>query len=113
VSTEATRDLNVRLSAEVKQRIAQDAEEQEASFNDVGVGILADHFNVRFVGTGRRSSGISVPAGTVVFSRVPARLDEKIELAAGRRPTGSRHKYAVVEAVFRLHYQLDADPVAA
>ena len=88
----------------------RDAEGQEASFNDVAVGILADHFHVSFVGTGRPSRGGGeqrTTAGQLPL-RVPERLYAKVHAAAI-----SRSKTAVVDAVIRDHYGLDRDAVAA
>lgn len=107
MSAEKTIVLNVRLSAPVKERLNRDADEQEANINDVGVAIIADHFGIKFEGTGRRSRGAHTPEGAVLF-RVPNRVYARVEAAKNGRPKGSRSKTAVVEAIFREHYQLDA-----
>lgn len=101
--------MNVRLPADLRARIAQDASDQEVSVNDVIVGILADEFKVRFEGTGRKSPGVHKDGdGTVILRRVPIALYRKIVIAA----IGRSHN-EVVETTLRSHYKLDTAEVAA
>jgi hypothetical protein len=94
--------LNVRVSADVKERLAADADERESSLNDVAVGILAERFGVNFQGTGRRSPGVHTADGPLLL-RCPATLYRKVHEAAV-----SRSKTDVVETVLREHYELAA-----
>lgn len=101
--------LKVDLSGEVRERLAADAAEQEASINDVAVGILADYFGVRYTGTGRRGQGATrLDDGQVILRRLPASLARKIHIAAI-----DSSKREVVEYVLRDHYSLDTDVIAA
>lgn len=104
-----TRQLKIDLSAAVRARLAADADQQETSINNVAVGILADHFGVAFVGSGRRGPGArTTDAGQVVW-QVPIALWKKIHVAATSPPS----KREIVEQVLREHYQLDDVAVAA
>lgn len=100
-----TEQLNVRVAADVKERLVLDAEEQGASVNDLAVRILAGAFGIYFNGTGRRSPGARPTEGALNL-RVPRDLYVAIDNAAGERPRGSRTKVAVVDAVLREHYAL-------
>lgn len=100
-----TKELNVRVSAEVKKCLVDDAAEQSSSINDLAVGILAQEFRIRFDGTGRRSPGAQSASDGPMILRIPEKLDEKIRVAAARRPKGSRTNTAAVEAVLRKHYE--------
>lgn len=97
--------LNVRVAADVKERLVRDAEEQGSSVNDLTVRILAEAFEVEFNGTGRRSPGTRTTEGALNL-RVPRDLYLAIDSAAGERPRGSRTKVAVVDAALREHYSL-------
>lgn len=103
-----TRQLHVhRLDPDLKARLVAEADERDESLNDVAVGILAERFGVRFVGSGRRSPGAAVNDGPLVLP-VPETLYRKIDAAVARQPKGRRSKVAVVEDAFRAHFA-DAD----
>jgi predicted HicB family RNase H-like nuclease len=106
VSNGPEKVLNVRVSAEVKERLVADANHREVSLNDVAVGLLADHFRVSFKGTGRRSPGARTPAGPLPL-RVPPSLWRRVHNAAV-----GQTKSDVVERVLRAHYDLDARAAA-
>lgn len=99
-----TEVLNVRVDADLKERLVFDAMERGCSINDVAVEILAEHFGISFEGTGRKSPGAVVGEGGPLVLRVPAALWRKVDAAAGRMPKGSRSKVAVVQSVLRDHY---------
>lgn len=105
------RDLvpkNVTLAADVKTAIAADVATQGVSANDIVVGLLAEHFRVRFEGTGRRSRGIEKLDEGAVLLHVPAALASKLDAAKSKQPAGRRTLQGVVEAVLRPHYELEA-----
>lgn len=96
--------LHVHVDADLKERLVFDAIARGSSINDVAVAILADHFTVKFEGTGRKSPGAEVGAGGPLLLRVPPALWRKVDAAAGRAPKGGRSKVAVVQAILRAHY---------
>lgn len=85
----------------LKERLAADAAEQEASINDLAVGILAKRFKVNFAGSGRRSPGFRGSA--VGAYRMPLPLWLAISHEAANRQTT---KKAVVADVLADHYGL-------
>lgn len=104
-----TKSLHVhQFSPILKQRLIDAADEAGLSLNDYAVGVLAEHFGVKFVGSGRRGPGASVTTGALMLP-VPSPLYRKIHAAV--LTEGS--KRAVVEGVFRQHFaKLDAASVA-
>jgi hypothetical protein len=99
----ATENLNVTVSAEVKEALSADSAERGVNLNDIAVGILASRFGVAFHGTGRRGPGTHTRRGPLVL-RIPRSLDRRIHIAAY-----GRTKEAVVEDVLRQHYGLGAN----
>lgn len=103
--------LNVSyVPADVKERLVADAVSREVSLNDVAVTILADHFGVRFEGTGRASPGAKREDGPLIL-RVPESLYWKIDAAAHGRH-GARTKVAFVLDVLQKHYEAAPAAVA-
>lgn len=107
MSAVETKVLNVRVSADVKERLSSDAVASESSVNDVAVGILAERYKVKFQGTGRRSPGTHTPEGPLLL-RMPVTLYRKIHAAAI-----DCSKTEVVERELREHYSLAPASVAA
>lgn len=107
------RKLHVhRLDPDLKAALVALTEQREDSLNDVAVGILAEHFSVRFAGSGRRSPGAAVTDGPLNLP-VPEPLYRKIEAAVARQPKGRRSKVCVVEDVFRAHFAAASTTAAA
>lgn len=104
--------MNVsRVAADVKERLVREAEEREASVNDLMVSILAEKFHVRFAGTGRKSPGSKTTEGAMCL-RVPPTLKRKVDLAVARQDRGQRSIVALVDAVLRERYDLSESLVA-
>jgi len=96
-----TRQLHLdKLDPELKALLVGEAEETGVSINDLAIGILAEHFGVRFVGTGRPSRGANGGAGLQL--PVPASLWLRVHTAAGK---SGRSKREIVEDVFRARYE--------
>lgn len=92
--------LNVRVSAEVKEKLSAEALERGSSVNDVAVGILAERYRLKFQGTGRRSPGTHTAEGPLLL-RMPLTLYKRIHAAAV-----DCSKTDVVERQLREHYEL-------
>jgi myo-inositol-1-phosphate synthase len=76
-------DVLVRMSPDLKQRLAAEVERREASLNDVAVAILASRFGVAFTPSGRRGAPPR-PAGDVLL-RMPRDLKERLARRAQER----------------------------
>lgn len=107
-----TRELNISFPTSVKSALVEEAERDNRSLNDLAVGILADHFKVKFEPTGRPYRGTKTTSGVVILRRVPARVDQKIEAEKSRRTRG-KTKEAVVVSIIAEHYGVEAEAVAA
>jgi myo-inositol-1-phosphate synthase len=76
-------DVLVRMPADLKQRLAREAEGRSASLNDVAVAILASRFGVPFEPSGRR--GASPRSAGDVLLRMPRELKERLARRAVER----------------------------
>jgi predicted HicB family RNase H-like nuclease len=74
----------VRLSATLKQRLAEEAAAQGTSLNDVALGILSARFAVPFTPSGRRSTAPR-SAGDVLLRMAPELKEKLTRRAAERR----------------------------
>ncbi len=81
--TELRSDVLVRMPAELKQRLASEAERRTANLNDVAVAILASRFGIPFRPSGRRGARPR-PAGDVLL-RMPRELKDKLARRAIER----------------------------
>lgn len=93
------------LDPAIKERLAADAAERQASINDVAVTILASEFKVKFVGTGRKGPGAR--GSTVGSFRMPLSLAVKIGAQATRTRLPKR---TIVERVLAEHYGIEPPP---
>jgi hypothetical protein len=92
-----TRQLHLdKLDPDLKALLVSEADDAGVSINDLAVGILAEHFGVRFVGTGRPGRGVNGGAGLQL--PVPASLWMRVHNASGKQ---GRSKRAIVEDVLR------------
>jgi hypothetical protein len=105
--TVVEKKLNVRVAADVKEKLVAEAGERGLSVNDVAVGILAGIFRVRFEGTSRKSPGASLGEGALVL-RMPHTLYKKIHAAAI-----DVSKVELVNQKLREHYGLVEAAAAA
>jgi myo-inositol-1-phosphate synthase len=73
------------MPSSLKRALVRETARRNASLNDVAVGLLADHFEVSFTPSGRRSP---LPgASPVVLLRVPDYLKHELEKDARREGT--------------------------
>ncbi len=76
-------DVLVRMSPDLKRRLAGEVERRKASLNDVAVSILASRFGVPFEPKGRRGAPPR-PAGDVLL-RMPRELKDRLARRAEER----------------------------
>ena len=76
-------DVLVRMSPDLKQRLAAEVERRDASLNDVAVSILASRFGVSFAPSGRR--GAPPRAAGDVLLRMPRELKDRLARRARER----------------------------
>lgn len=91
------------FDAGLKSQLIDAATEREVSLNDYAVGVLAEHFKVKFKGTGRRSPGARVSNGALMLP-VPVPLYNRIKMATLKQPKGEQSIRSVVEGVMRDHF---------
>lgn len=108
--------MTVTLEPEVKERLAQLADERESNLNDVGVAILAERFDFTYEPTGIRSSGVG-PSERVCFE-MPLALRDRVNdrltsenRSRRRRGEARLNQGSFLNAVLRDY--LDAQPSAA
>ncbi len=76
-------DVLVRMSPDLRQRLAAEVERRDASLNDVAVSILASRFGVSFAPSGRR--GAPPRAAGDVLLRMPRELKDRLARRARER----------------------------
>jgi myo-inositol-1-phosphate synthase len=83
VLAHARKDVLVRMPAELKRRLAEEARASGRSLNDVAVGLLASSHGIAFAPSGR--AGRVPGAGGAVLLRMPAELKERLVARAAQR----------------------------
>ncbi len=77
------KDVLVRMPADLKRRLSDEARRSGRSLNDVAVGILASRFAVAFEPSGR--AGKPPGEGGSVLLRMPAELKDRLDARSAQR----------------------------